>query len=288
MAITGGARGIGAATARRLHAGGARVTIGDIDADALAGTAASIGCEGIECDVTSRESFQYFVEEAERRRGPVTTLVNNAGVMPIGPFVDERDEVTRCQVEINLFGVILGTKIALARFLDRGEGHVVNIASIAGRFGWIPGEATYVATKHAVVGLGEALRCELEGTGVELSTVLPNLADTDLGAGMNPARGSKKLSADEVAERIVEVVQRPEPEAYVPRSLTPQVKIGMALPRPVQRLIYRLLGAKEVATNFDASGRDSYDARVRAQAAVNSTALPDGSRESTPSSPSSA
>ena len=266
VAITGGARGIGAATARLLRSRGARVTIGDIDEQTLAATAELIGCEAVPCDVTSRESFEYFVEEAERRQGPVTTLVNNAGIMPIGPFVEEPDEVARRQVEINVLGVILGTKIVLPRFMQRRAGHVINIAPVAGRFGWIPGEATYVATKHAVVGLDEALRCELEGTGVDCSTVLPNLADTDLGAGMSPARGSEKLSPEEVAERIVEVVQRPEAEAYVPSSLKPQVKIGMAMPRAVQRLAYRLLNSKEVATNFNERERREYEERVAPEA----------------------
>ena len=165
VAITGGARGIGAATAERLRREGARVTLGDVDVAPLEATAARLGAVGLALDVTDRASFTAFLDGAEAAQGPVDVLINNAGIMPIGPFLEESDEVARRQFEINVHGVILGMKIALPRMLARGSGHIVNLASAAGRIA-LPGEATYVATKHAVVGLSEAMRWELEGTGV--------------------------------------------------------------------------------------------------------------------------
>ena len=262
VAITGGARGIGAATADLLRRRGAQVTIGDVDVDAVVATAQRIGAVGLPLDVTDRASFEAFVDRAEEQQGPLTALVNNAGIMPIGPFADEPDEVARRQLDINVHGVILGTKIVLPRFVARGRGHVVNIASAAGRIASLPGEATYVATKHAVVGLCEAVRCELEGTGVDCTCVLPNLAETQLGSGMKPARGIKKLSAEEVAEAIVSALDRPRPEVYVPRSLGAQIVFNTIMPRRLRRPVQRLLGMNNIATGFDARARAAYEQRV--------------------------
>jgi len=262
VAITGGARGIGAATADLLRRRGAQVTIGDVDVDAVVATAQRIGAVGLPLDVTSRASFEAFVDRAEEQQGPLTALVNNAGIMPIGPFADEPDEVARRQLDINVHGVILGTKIVLPRFVARGRGHVVNIASAAGRIASLPGEATYVATKHAVVGLCEAVRCELEGSGVDCTCVLPNLAETQLGSGMKPARGIKKLSAEQVAEAIVSALDRPRPEVYVPRSLGAQIVVNAITPRRLRRPVQRLLGMNNIATGFDARARAAYEQRV--------------------------
>ena len=101
-------------------------------------------------------------------------LVNNAGIMQVGRFIDEDDLTARRMIDINLHGVILGTKLALERMIPRDRGHIVNIASQAGKFG-APGGATYSATKHAVVGLTEAVRGELRlmGAHIDVSYVMP-------------------------------------------------------------------------------------------------------------------
>ena len=113
--------------------------------------------------MTDRASFDAFLTEVERRLGPLDVLINNAGIMPVGPFVAETDETARRIVDINVHGVINGSKLALERFLPRNRGHLVNIASVAGKMGF-PGGATYSASKHAVVGLSEAIRVELRAT----------------------------------------------------------------------------------------------------------------------------
>ena len=260
VAITGGARGIGEATAARLRREGARVTLGDVDVDAVRATAARLGAHGEALDVTDRSSFTAFLDAAEAAQGPVDVLVNNAGIMPIGPFVEEPDSVAHRQFDINVHGVILGCKLVLPRMVARGRGHVVNIASAAGRIASLPGEATYVATKHAVVGLGEALRCELEGTGVWVSTVLPNLADTRLGSGMKPARGIKKLTPEEVADAIADGLRRPRPEVYVPRELGAQIVFSALMPRRVRRPMQKLLRMDGIASEYDHRARAAYQA----------------------------
>src|SRR5437868_11145514 len=181
VAITGGARGIGRATAAALIAQGARVAIGDIEASLAEKTAGELGSGtiGLALDVTDRASFTRYLEEAESRLGPLDILINNAGIMPIGPFVEESDATAKRMIDINLVGLIYGSKLALERFLPRGRGHLVNIASVAGKAGF-PGGATYCATKHAVVGLSEAIRAEVRSTDIAVSIVMPSPVNAEL------------------------------------------------------------------------------------------------------------
>src|SRR5258705_12162538 len=113
-----------------------------------------------------------------------------------------------------------GTRLALDRMLPRGRGHVVNLASAAGRIA-VPGEAVYTATKHAVVGFGEALRAELRETGVEVTTVMPSLAATELAAGMRPPRFVPMVQPEQVAAAIADALERPKLEVIVPAWITP-------------------------------------------------------------------
>ncbi len=257
-AITGGGRGIGAATGERLRRAGVRVTLGDVDVAAVEATAARLGARGLALDVTRRESFAAFLDAAEAAHGPLDVLINNAGIMPIGPFLEEPDDVARRLFDINVHGVILGMKLALPGMVARGSGQVVNVASAAGRFASLPGEASYVATKHAVVGLSEAVRCELEGTGVNVTTVLPNLANTRLGSGMHAARGMKKLEPEDIADAIVDAVRRRRAEVYVPASLRPLSVLDLALPRRAKRVVHRAFRSDRVAQEFDHANRAAY------------------------------
>jgi NAD(P)-dependent dehydrogenase (short-subunit alcohol dehydrogenase family) len=141
-AITGGARGIGLAIATALSRKGARVAIGDLDLELAQKAAEGLGGGAVafDLDVTDRESFTGFVDAAEKAVGPIDILVNNAGIMPAGPFLEESDETAMRQFDINVHGVILGMKIVLPRMIERRSGHVVNIASQAGKGGF-PGIA---------------------------------------------------------------------------------------------------------------------------------------------------
>ena len=116
-------------------------------------------------------------------------------------------------------GVIIGSKLALQRFRPRGRGHIVQLASIAGKGGF-PGGATYCATKHAVVGLTESLRAELRGTGIEVHQVLPIGVNTELYSGVKQARGFKTPEPEDVAGAIVELLQTGKFESSCP--VTPE------------------------------------------------------------------
>ena len=196
VAITGGARGIGRATARGMP--GRRDERGDWrprpgarpnrPRSRLGG-----GAIGLALDVTDRSSFGSFLDNVESDLGPLDVLVNNAGIMQLGPFVDEDDATTRRQLEINGMGVMYGMKEVIARMAPRRRGHIVNLASSAGKGGFA-GAVTYCATKHFVVGASEAARSELHGSGIELSCVMPGVVNTELSSGLQPARASRTAS----------------------------------------------------------------------------------------------
>ncbi len=263
VAITGGARGIGKATAAALIAQGARVAVGDIDAPLAVQAAAQLGngTIGLPLDVTDRASFDEFFNAVESRLGPVDVLINNAGIMPIGPFVDETDATAARMVDINIHGVIFGSKLALQRFLPRGRGHLVNVSSIAGKGGF-PGGATYCATKHAVVGLSEAIRAEVRKTDIDVSIVLPVGVNTDLYSGVSPARGMKLAEPAEVADAIVEALQTGRVDVWVPRRMSGLAWFLHLVPRSVADSVTRLLKGDEVLVNPDHLQRSAYEQRT--------------------------
>ncbi len=278
IAITGGARGIGKATALALVRKGARVAIGDLDRELAEQTAAELGDEtlALELDVTRRESFEGFLDQVEERLGSLDVLVNNAGIMPLGPFVDEDDLTARRLVDINVHGVMFGMKLAIPRMQRRGSGHIVNLASAAGKGGF-PGGATYCGTKHFVVGVSEAVRAELRDTAIEISVVMPAVVNTELGSGLPETRGIKRVEPEDVAEAIVGALERPKFDVWVPRESVAVHKLMQLLPRNAREGIARLLKADKVLAEPDTAVRASYEER----AAHSEPALEDASADRT-------
>ena len=150
--------------------------------------------------------------------GPLDVIVNNAGIMQLGDFHEEDDLVTIRQVDINLHGVAIGTKLALERMRPRRRGHIVNVASSAGKVS-PPGGATYVATKHAVVGLTEAVAAENAALGIDCSIVMPGVVNTELATGLAKGRGVKASEPSDVADAIVGALKLPRIDVYVPKSI---------------------------------------------------------------------
>jgi NADP-dependent 3-hydroxy acid dehydrogenase YdfG len=262
VAITGGARGIGRATADALVREGARVAIGDLDADLARRTAEEIGpaASAFALDVTDRGSFEAFVDAVEAELGPLDVLVNNAGIMPLGPFVEEDDVTARRLVDINVHGVMHGMKVVLPRFTARRSGHLVNIASAAGK-GPYPGGATYCGTKYFVVGVTETVRGELRGSGVDVSVVMPVVVETELASGVGTPRGIPKIKPHDVADAIVETLRRPRFDVYVPRPIGPLLALGAVLPRTVREAVMRAIRADRVLW-VDAAARRGYELRA--------------------------
>ena len=268
VAITGGGRGIGRATAAALIAQGARVAIGDIESELAAQTATELGAGtlGLALDVTDPESFESFLAAVERELGPLDVVINNAGIMPLGPFVAETEATSHRLVDINLNGVLTGSRLALKRFLPRGRGHLVNIASVAGKAGF-PGGATYCATKHAVVGLSEAIIAEHRGSGVDVTIIMPTVVNTALGSGLPKTRGLRFAEPEEVAGAIVEALQTGRVEVYVPSHLGPLVRSRSLVSRRVAEFVVRALKADQVLARPDHAARADYEAKMSDAAA---------------------
>jgi NADP-dependent 3-hydroxy acid dehydrogenase YdfG len=273
VAISGAARGIGRATAAACAGAGMRVAIGDLDLAAAQRTAAELGGETIAVglDVCDRASFRRFLDEVEERLGPLDVLVNNAGIMQLARLVDEDDAAARRQVDINVHGVLHGCKEALPRMLARNAGHVVNIASTAGRVSFA-GAATYTGTKHFVVGVSEAARSELRGSAIEISCVMPGIVKTELGAGTGQSRFVKHIEPEAVGAAIVAVLREPRFDVFVPRTIGPLVGLGNLLPRRAREALTRALRADSVLDLPDTAARSAYEAR----AARSTSGLPRG------------
>ena len=263
VAITGGARGIGLATAQACLRAGMSVAIGDVDGAACAAVAAELGdrAVGLRLDVRDPDDFAAFLDSAESCFGQLDAVVNNAGVAPIGMFVDEDPADTQRLLDINLGGVLTGTRLALSRFLPRRHGHIVNIASSAGQIA-TAGGATYAATKHAVVGFTRAIRAECRGTGVRTTIVMPGLIRTDMISGFEKARGSRIVSPDAVADAIVDALRGGREEVFVPRELGPVARLIAGTPPAVSDGLKRLLNADRVMTHADVNARAGYNRRM--------------------------
>jgi len=264
VAITGAARGIGKATATALVRKGCRVAVGDLDLGLAEETAAKLGggTIALALDVTDRGSFEAFVAETEHQLGPVDAIINNAGIMPVTPFVAESQASIRRQIDINLLGVITGTQLAIARLEPRGSGYIVNIASQSGKAG-IPGIATYSATKHAVVGMSEAVRAELRGSGVEVLCVMPTVVNTELTSGVGQ-KWVKPVEAEDVANAIVDAMEVPRFDVFVPKSNGVLHKFVQVLPRGAREALGRAMKVDKLMREVDHSARRAYEERAAA------------------------
>jgi 2-hydroxycyclohexanecarboxyl-CoA dehydrogenase len=177
--VTGGAGGIGAATARRLAAEGARVALGDLDLDTARAVAAEIDGVATELDVTDTGSVGRAVAAVGDAFGPVDVLVNNAGTDRFAFFVKTDEALWDFVLGVNLRGVLACTHAVLGSMQERGGGTIVNVASEAGRVG-SQGSATYSAAKAGVIGFTKAIARESARFGVRCNAVAPGPIETPL------------------------------------------------------------------------------------------------------------
>ncbi|MGW3045284.1 SDR family oxidoreductase [Kitasatospora sp. NPDC001159] len=178
IVITGASSGIGATTARLLSAQGHPLLLLARRLEKLE----ELGLPHTLCrmvDVTDRRAVEEAVREAEERFGPADAIVNNAGVMLLGRIADQPVDEWDRMIDLNVKGVLYGTRAVLPGMLARGTGTVINVSSIAGRKTF-PNHAAYVATKFAVHALSENLREEVASTGVRVVTIAPGAVETEL------------------------------------------------------------------------------------------------------------
>ncbi|WP_370966917.1 SDR family oxidoreductase [Amycolatopsis sp. cg9] len=256
VAITGGARGIGRATAAEFAARGATVCVGDLDIVP--------GTHSFPLDVTVRESFDAFTAGVTSRFGPIDVLVNNAGVMPLGDFLEEPDAVGRTTLDVNVLGLVHGLRAVLPGMIARGRGHVVNVASMAGKIP-LPGMAVYNASKFAALGLTAAVRREYAATGVSVSAVLPSAVRTELSSGVRLGGALPTVDPEDVAKAIAGTLRTRRAETAVPRWLAGWDLLAALTPEPVMRWARALIGDDRALTELDAEGRAAYATRIAAQ-----------------------
>jgi len=263
VAITGAARGIGLATARALAKVGARVGLGDLDGELAGREAASIGelAAGFEVDVSDERSFQAFVEAVEGRLGPIDVLINNAGIMPIGPFLEESGQLAQKVLDVNVMGPLLGMKAVLPGMCSRGSGHIVNVASAAGKAP-VPGGITYAASKAALISVTESARVEFADAGIDFTCVIPSFTNTELIAGTSGSQSMPTIEPEDVAQAILRGLEGSKLDVYVPGSLGPIFKMLPMLGRRLRDYLYRRSGSYRLFLDFDAKRRAQYDARI--------------------------
>ncbi|MCW1957635.1 MAG: SDR family oxidoreductase [Mycobacterium sp.] len=272
VAITGAARGIGFATATALLARGARVVIGDRDValgESAVAKLTNLGTvSGYPLDVADAESFAAFLDKARADGGGhIDVLINNAGVMPVGPFLDQTDQAIRSAIEVNFYGVVNGCRLVLPEMVKRRGGHIVNIASLAGMLA-VPGQALYAGTKFAVVGLSTALADEFAPQGVQISCVMPTFTNTELISGTKTGGLTTPVEPEDIAAAVVRTLEKPKTTVSVPYSLRFVAATTAFLPPRGRRWLSAKMGTDRVFLNLDNAARAAYERRAQSATGV--------------------
>ena len=207
--VTGGASGIGRASAREFARVGANVVVADLDGEGAAAVAAEFGGLGVRCDVGKEADVQALVGAAEDRFGPVDVFFSNAGVATGGDPIETPPAVWDEQWAINVMAHVYALRAVLPSMLERESGYLIHTASMAGILS-VHGNATYAATKHAVVGLAEWLSITYHDKGVKTSLLAPLGVNTPMLAGITGGETSSTAGPvkepEEVAQQVVEAV----------------------------------------------------------------------------------
>ena len=222
VVITGASSGIGEATARALASEGAMVALGARRADRLESIASELGdaAHPLEVDVSDEGAARAFIESAGEAMGGIDALINNAGVMLLGPIGGADTDDWRQMIGVNLLGLLYCTHAALPALAGSDSGHIVNVSSVAGRLA-SAGSAVYNMTKWGVTGFSEGLRQEALHAGVRVTCLEPGFVDTELqGHNDNPvvkdaiAKETEKigdvLTADDMAATILFALSQPQ------------------------------------------------------------------------------
>lgn len=264
--VTGGARGIGLAIGRALFDSGCQVVLTDVDEEALNVAVQALDSTGERVmgrplDVTKPSAWARVIQEVGELWGPIDILINNAGIMVIGEYLEVELPLDERQMNINVWGVLHGQRAVLPEMLRRGRGHVVNIASAAGQVG-VPYAAVYSATKFAVVGVTEAVAYEYRDTGVHFSVVCPSVVDTDLVAGTRHPRWPPMATPEDVARGVIRAIRKRKELVFVPRAARLSSLLPAILPRSITRRVAEFLKMGDMFNQVDPEARAGYRARV--------------------------
>jgi short-subunit dehydrogenase len=248
--ITGGARGIGLAIARRLGRDGGQIVLTDLDTPELKRAQETLQQDGVRCsvftlDVTETDAMPDFRQRLHDTVGPVEILINNAGVVFGGPFLDVPLEKHLFTYRVNVDGLVAMTHTFLPDLISAGESHLVNISSASALVG-LPWGSTYASSKWAVLGFTESIRqemTELDHKHVGVTTVCPGYIDTGMFEGVRPPLMMPFLSPEELAENVQKAILKRQELVLEPWlvKLTPFLK-GV-LPRFLSDGLADLMGA---------------------------------------------
>lgn len=256
VVVTGGSRGLGLLLARRLAAEGARLVLLARDADELQRASRELGEAGgnvlpIPCDITQRDQVESAIQQAAARFGGIDVLINNAGVIQVGPIEHMRIEDFEEAMKVHLWGPLYATMAVLPHLRQRGEGRIVNISSIGGKVAF-PHLGPYATSKFALTGLSDALRAELRRENIYVTTVCPGLMRT----GSPPNITTKgrheaeyawfaisdslpllSVNANRAAARILEACRRGAPRLVIGAQAKAVVMLNELMPGLSARML---------------------------------------------------
>ncbi|MGF7047108.1 short-subunit dehydrogenase [Paenibacillus sp. DS2015] len=251
IVITGASSGIGALTAKLLSKQGAIPILIARSQDKLEAVANQLsGQYGLMVmDVTKQDQVQQVMKDIIHKYGRIDVLLNNAGYGKFESIVDMPAEHYNDMMDVNYMGTVRCTKAVLSHMLDRGGGHIVNVASIAAKIGTAKSTA-YTATKHAVYGFSNSLRQELRGTGITVSTVNPGPIDTPFFELADPTGGYVNnirwfmMKPDLVARKMVKLMEKKQEEINLPWLAAVGIGLYQLCPRFADKLTYRMMNKK--------------------------------------------
>jgi len=255
--ITGAGRGLGRALAFAFARAGAEVVLTDQDQASVEAVAWELQKSGHQAggyplDVTDAQALIQLRDRLRVERGPLDVLVNNAGVVFGGEFLEVPLDRHRATFEVNLLGLVALTHAFLPDLISRSESHLVNIAS-ASAFAALPWATTYAASKWAVLGFTDSLREELRIQGhshVGVTAACPSYIDTGLFAGARPALLTWLLTPDAVAAAVVRAVRKRQPTLLLPWTVRLLTACAAVLPRPLFQRLCALLGISTSMTGW--------------------------------------
>lgn len=252
VVITGASSGIGAQMAEQLGRNGARVVLLGRSSQRLQQIKDKIGSQALalQLDVTNSEQVDAVMSHIQDRFSKIDVLINNAGFARFESFEQADLNQFETMMDVNYLGVVRCTKAVLPAMLSKKQGHIINIASLAGKVGSAKSTG-YSASKHAVLGLTNSLRQELAGSGIHISAVNPGPIDTPFFDQADPtgeylANMPKWfiLQPEYVAAKVLDLISKPRPEINLPRVATFGVKLIQLFPALMDRMAAGVLNRK--------------------------------------------